>query len=237
MALARVVDAPLYVVHMSAAASVDEVARARAEGRPVIGETCIHYLVFTEEVYEREGFESARFICSPPIRSREHQDALWSALRTGDLQVVGSDHAPFTLAVRRELGGGDFSKIPNGVAGIEQIRPFLWSEGVKKGRLSVERFVALTATNPARAFGLWPRKGGVVVGGDADLVIWDPDVRRAMSLETTHSACDYCLYDGLVAEGGAATTLSRGEAVWHDGVLNATPGRGQFVKRTTVGHV
>lgn len=237
MALARVADAPLYVVHMSAAAGIDAVAEARTQGHPVIGETCIHYLVFTEDVYEQEGFEPARYICSPPIRSREHQDALWTALRTGSLQVVGSDHAPFTLAERKRLGGDNFSTIPNGVAGIEEIRPFLWSEGVKKGRLSVERFVALTATNPARAFGLWPRKGGVVVGGDADLVIWDPDKRTMFSMETTHSACDYCLYEGLEAEGAATTTLSRGDIVWHDSVLNAPPGRGQFVKRTTAEHV
>jgi dihydropyrimidinase len=238
MALARVAEAPLYVVHMSAAASVEEVAEARTLGYPVIGETCIHYLVFTHDVYNQDGFEpAARYICSPPIRSREHQDALWTALRTGILQVVGSDHAPFTLADRKRLGGDNFSTIPNGVAGIEQIRPFLWTEGVKKDRLSVERFVALTATNPAKAFGLWPRKGGVIVGGDADLVIWDPDKRITHSMETTHSACDYCLYDGLESKGGATTTISRGELVWHDGALNAPPGRGQFLKRTTVAHV
>jgi dihydropyrimidinase len=237
MALARVAEAPLYVVHMSAVASVDEVTKARAEGYPVIGETCIHYLVFTDDVYDQDGFEPARYICSPPIRSVEHQDALWSALRTGGLQVVGSDHAPFTLAERGRLGGDNFSSIPNGVAGIEEIRPFLWSEGVRKGRLSVERFVALTATNPARAFGLWPKKGGIVVGGDADLVIWDPDKKTAFSMDTTHSACDYCIYEGLEATGAATTTISRGDVVWHDGVLNAPPGRGQFIKRSTVGHV
>src|SRR5439155_24609186 len=139
MALARVAEAPLYVVHMSSDASVNEVAQARTQGHPVIGETCIHYLVFTDKVYDEDGFDVARFICSPPIRSRKHQDALWTALRTGVLQVVGSDHAPFTLAERRRLGGDNFSTIPNGVAGIEQIRPFLWSEGVAKGRLSIER--------------------------------------------------------------------------------------------------
>jgi len=237
MALARVYGAPLYVVHMSAEASVAEVAAARADGQPVIGETCIHYLVMTEEKLAAEGFEGARYICSPPLRTKQHQDALWAALHDRTLQVVGSDHAPFTMADRRKMGADDFSKIPNGVAGIEQVRPLLWSEGVAKGRLSVERFVEVTATNPARAFGMWPRKGGVVVGGDADLVIWDPDLRTVLSMETTHSATDYCLYEGREVHGGAAVTISRGEVVWQDGKLSARPGRGRFVPRTEVAHV
>jgi dihydropyrimidinase len=237
IALARVHSAPLYVVHMSAAPSLDEVAAARAGGLPVIGETCIHYLVFTDAVYDQDGFEPARFICSPPIRDSEHQEALWSGLRNGTLQVVGSDHAPFTLADRRRIGGDDFSKIPNGIAGVEQIRPMLWTRGVREGRITLERFVAVTATNPARAFGMWPRKGGIVVGGDADIVIWDADSRITYSEDTTHSACDYCVYDGVEAIGAAATTIARGEVVWCDRELTATPGRGRFVPRTSVEHV
>jgi dihydropyrimidinase len=231
MALANLAGAPLYVVHISAGAAVQALAAARAQGQPVVGETSISYLALTDEVYDVDGFEPARYVCSPPIRDRINQDQLWLALQNGGLQVVGSDHDPFNLADRRRLGGESFAKIPNGIAGIEQIRPLLWSDGVVAGRLSLERFVAVTATNPARTFGLWPRKGAITVGSDADLVVWDPHKEVVLGLDTTHSAADYCVYEGRKVCGYPVVTVSRGEVVYRDGIIAARPGRGRFLQR------
>lgn len=231
LALADLSDAPLYVVHMSAAPAVQALAAARSRGQPAIGETSISYLALTEEVYDADGFEAAKYMCSPPIRDRANQDQLWVALRDGDLQIVGSDHDPFNLSDRWKLGGDDFSKIPNGIAGIEQIRPLLWSEGVAAGRLSLERFVAVTSVNPARALGLWPRKGTIAVGSDADLVVWDPDREVRLGVATTHSTADYCVYEGRTVRGYPVVTVSRGEVIYRDGEVTASPGRGRFLER------
>jgi dihydropyrimidinase len=231
MALAQVAEAELYIVHMSSRHAVHALAKARREGRPVIGETVVHYLAFTEEVYDQPDFEGAKYVCSPPIRAAQDQDALWAALQNGDLQVVGSDHDAFTMAERRRLGEHDFASIPNGVGGVEQIRPILWSLGYRKNRLSLERFVAVTATNPARAFGLWPRKGAIAPGADADIVLWDPNRTVRLGLDTTHSACDYCLYEGYHVIGYPVTVLSRGEFVMENGEITARPGRGRFLRR------
>jgi len=236
-AIAAVVDAPLYVVHMSSAPAVEAVRQARAEGQKVISETSISYLALTDEVYQQEGMEPAKFICTPPVRSAENRDALWSHLGAGDIQVVGSDHDPFSFADRVRLGADDFARIPNGIAGVEQIRPILWSDGVRQGRLSLEHFVALTATNPAKTMGLWPRKGTIAVGADADIVLWDPNKVVVLSTETTHSAADYCVYEGRSVTGYATTTVSRGEVVMGDGLMTAEHGRGQFLPRGDLFHV
>jgi dihydropyrimidinase len=237
MALAQVAQASLYVVHLSTDAAVTAVTRARSAGQPVIAETCIHYLVLTDEVYQGPSTEAMKYVCSPPIRPRVDRDALWAHLAAGEIQVIGSDHDPFTLSDRQRLGGRDFAKIPNGIAGIEQIRPFLWSEGVRKDRLRMEQFVALTATNPARAFGLWPRKGTIAVGSDADIVLWDPEREVRIGVETTHSASDYCPYEGHWVTGYPVTTISRGEILWHNGQLSAAAGRGSALKRGTLFHL
>lgn len=237
LALADVAGAPIYVVHMSSAEAVDALSRARSRGQEAIGETSISYLSLNDEVYDRDDFEPAKYVCSPPIRSQEDQDRLWLALQAGGLQVVGSDHDPFNLSDRYRLGASDFSKIPNGIAGTEQIRPLLWTEGVARGRLSLERFVAVTATNPARAFGMWPQKGVVAPGADADLVVWDPSKEVRLGLETTHSKADYCVYEGREVRGYAAMTISRGEIVARNGQVLASAGRGRFIKRGQPLHV
>ena len=231
MALAQLAEAPLYVVHMSAAQAVDAVSAARDAGQEVVGETSISYLALTDDVFDTDEFDAAKYICTPPPRDLANQDKLWHDLQHGSLQIVASDHDPFNMADRHRLGGDDFSKIPNGIAGIEQIRPLLWTEGVATGRLSLERLVQVTATNPARALGLWPRKGAIMVGSDADLVVWDPRMKVRLGLDTTHSAADYCVYEGRSVTGYPVVTISRGEVVYDHGDILAEPGRGRFVER------
>lgn len=231
MAIAEIAGAPLYVVHVSAAPALEAVRQARVRGQKVTAETSISYLALTHEVYDQEGMEPAKYVCTPPVRSKENRESLWSHLAAGDIQVVGSDHDPFSFADRVRLGGDDFAKIPNGIAGVEQIRPILWSEGVRPGRLSIEQFVSVTATNAAKTMGLWPRKGTIAVGSDADLVLWDPDKEVVLDTSTTHSAADYCVYEGRAVKGYATTTVSRGEVVMENGILSAEQGRGEFLPR------
>lgn len=232
LALARVANAPIYIVHVSSGQAADIIREARTRGQSVVAETSIAYLVLTEEVYQGHGFEAAKYVCSPPLRPLAEQERLWQLLQDGTLQIVGSDHDSFTWADRRKLGAADFTKIPNGIEGVQHIRPLLWSEGVQTGRLSLERFVAVTATNPAKAFGLWPRKGGIVPGGDADFVLWDPAKRYRLGVQDCQSHCDYCVYEGREVTGGVVMTVSRGEVVFDGDSRAAVPGRGRFLPRT-----
>jgi dihydropyrimidinase len=230
IALATMAGAPLYVVHLSCAAALAHVVAARDRGLPVLAETCPQYLFLSVAEYDRPGPEAARYVISPPLREVADQQALWRGLAGGDLQVVATDHCPFTTS-DKERGRLDFSKIPSGAPGIETRMTLLWDGGVRAGRIDPRRFVEVTATAPARIFGLWPRKGTIAVGSDADLVVWDPEREATLSAQTLHMRVDYNPYEGRVVRGGPVVVLSRGEVIVDHGEWKGRPGRGEFVKR------
>ena len=231
--LARLTGAPLYVVHMSAKQAVATLQRAKDEGWNVFGETCPQYLYLSlEEQLGAPGFEGAKWVCSTPLRSRAegHQEELWRYLRTGDLSVVSTDHCPFCMKEQKELGIGDFSKIPNGIGGVEHRMDLIY-QGVVDGRISVERWVELCSTTPARMFGLYPSKGVVAPGADADIVVYDPNGRTRISEETHHMNMDYSAYEGFEVAGKVRTVLSRGTIVVDGDEYVGRKGHGRFLKR------
>ena len=228
--LAQVAGAPLYIVHLSAREALSRVIDARDRGQPVFAETCPQYLFLSDADLAREGFEGSKFVCSPPLRSAEHQAALWDGLATGDLGVVSTDHCPFCFKEQKELGQNDFSRIPNGLPGVEH-RVDLLHQGVVSGRLTPSRWVELVATAPARMFGLYPKKGTVATGSDADLVIYDPQAEHTLSAATHHMNVDYSCYEGMVVRGAAETVLLRGRVVLDSGRYLGHPGDGQFLAR------
>ena len=231
--LARLTGAPLYIVHMSAKQAVTTLAAARAEGFNVFGETCPQYLYLSlEEQLSAPGFEGAKWVCSTPLRSREegHQDELWKALRTGELSVVSTDHCPFCMKEQKELGVGNFSKIPNGIGSVEHRMDLLY-QGVVDGRISLSRWVELCCTTPARMFGLHPRKGEIIPGADADIVVYDPQARTRISVETHHMNMDHSAWEGYEIDGGVDTVLSRGRVVVQRGEYLGQKGHGQFLRR------
>jgi dihydropyrimidinase len=234
VALAAIAGAPLYVVHVSAAEAVEEIALARAGGAAVFGETCPQYLFLSVAALSGDSgdpFEGAKFVCSPPLREPGHADALWKALEVGDLQAVGTDHCPFDYRGQKELGRGDFRRIPNGLPGVEERVDLLHDGGVVRGRISRERWVDLISAGPARRFGLWGRKGAVRPGFDADLVVYDPERRHTLSAATHHMNVDYSCYEGREVQGGCRTVMSRGEVVVENGEWRGRPGRGRFLAR------
>jgi dihydropyrimidinase len=229
--LADQAGVPLYIVHTSSIEAHEAIRRARSLGRRVYGEPLIQHLVLDETEYLNPDWDhAARRVMSPPFRDRKHQDDLWNGLRAGSLQVVATDHCAFTTEQKR-FGREDFTRIPNGTGGLEDRMPVLWTRGVGAGRLTVNEFVAVTSTNIARILNLYPRKGAIAVGADADIVVWDPRATKTISAATQHSAIDYNVFEGIVVEGLPRTTLSRGEVACHDGKVSAEPGRGRFVPR------
>ena len=228
--LAKVAGCPLYIVHLSASQALAAVAEARDTGQNVFAETCPQYLYLSLDDLARPEFEGAKFVCSPPLRPKSHQDSLWRGLRTNDLSVVSTDHCPFCFKDGKELGRGDFAKIPNGMPGVEH-RMDLLHQGVVAGQLSLPRWVEVASTTPARMFGLYPRKGVIAVGADADIVIYDPQARQTLSAATHHMNVDYSAYEGLVITGRVATTLSRGRVVIDDGEYLGSAGHGTFLAR------
>ncbi|WP_035794085.1 dihydropyrimidinase [Kitasatospora mediocidica] len=233
--LAQVAGAPLYVVHVSAASALAELAAARSQGLDVFGETCPQYLFLsTDNLAERgaDGFEGAKYVCSTPLRPREHQAALWRGLRTNELQVVSTDHCPFCFAGQKELGRGDFSKIPNGLPGVEN-RMDLLHQAVLDGHLSRRRWIEIACAAPARMFGLYPRKGTIAPGADADIVVYDPQARQTLSAATHHMNVDYSAYEGRTVTGRARTVLSRGSVLVDDGSYLGRPGHGRYQPRAT----
>jgi dihydropyrimidinase len=233
LALAEMADVPIYIVHLSCSDALEKVKQARDMGLPAYAETCPQYLFLSYEDYERPGFEGAKYVMSPPLREKWNQVALWKGLAKNDLQVVSTDHCPFCMnePPQKQLGKDDFSKIPNGAPGIETRLMLLWDGGVRTGRIDAHKFVEITSSNPARMFGLWPRKGTVAVGSDGDLVIWDPDKETTLSAKTHHMRVDYNPYEGRVVKGAPAVVLSRGDVIVDHGEFKGRKGRGEFVKR------
>jgi len=228
--LARVTGCPLYIVHLSAINALTAVTQARDSGQNVFAETCPQYLYLTLDDLARPGFEGAKYVCSPPLRPRDHGAALWRGLRTNDLSVVSTDHCPFCFKGQKELGLGDFSKIPNGIPAIEH-RMDLLHQGVVNGEITLQRWVEISSTTPARIFGMYPRKGTISAGSDADIVIYDPAASQVLSQATHHMAVDYSAFEGMEITGRVVTTMSRGQVVVSDGELRGGPGHGKFIPR------
>lgn len=232
IALAVQARTPIYIVHVSAAGALNAIGEARGRGAPVLAETCPQYLFLSDERYEAAGFEGAKWVMSPPLRAKANQEHLWRGLVSGDLQVVATDHCPFTLA-QKARGRDDFSKIPNGVPGIETRMSLLYDGGVRAGRITLTRFVELTSTSPAKIFGLFPRKGTIAAGSDADLVVFDPHKRTVLSAKTHHMRVDYNPYEGREVAGVADTVLSRGHVIVDKGRFVGRAGRGTFLRRSS----
>ena len=231
IALAEIADVPIYIVHLSAAEALEMVTEARDRGLPAYAETCPQYLFLSYDNYEEPDFEGAKYVMSPPLRPKEGQERLWRGLRFNDLQAISTDHCPFCMKEQKELGLGDFSKIPNGAPGIETRMSLVYDGGVRTGRISLNRFVELTSTSPAKIFGLFPRKGTIAPGSDADIVIFDPNKKTILSARTHHMKVDYNPYEGREVTGVAETVLSRGKLVIENGVFVGRAGAGSFIKR------
>jgi dihydropyrimidinase len=232
IALAKVTGAPLYIVHLSTTGALEAVAQARSEGQNAFAETCPQYLFLSSDDLARDGFEGAKYVCSPPLRDREHQANLWRGLRTDDLSVVSTDHCPFCFKEQKQLGAGDFSKIPNGIPGVEH-RIDLTYQGVVAGEITLARWVEVNATTPARMFGLYPKKGVLAPGSDADIVLYDPAATQTISAATHHMKVDYSAYEGTKVTGRVATVLSRGRVVIEDGRYVGDRGHGRYLPRRT----
>jgi dihydropyrimidinase len=231
IALADMAGTSVYIVHLSSSDALDEVTRARDNGIPVFAETCPQYLFLDYSVYEQPGFEGAKWVMTPPIREKWNQDKLWRGLQFNDLQVISTDHCPFCFKEQKELGRDDFSKIPNGGPGVEERMSLIFNGGVAQGRISLNRFVELTSTAAAKIFGLFPRKGTIAVGSDADIVIFDPDEERTISAKTHHMNVDFSCYEGMKVRGVTKTVLSRGEVIIEEGKYVGRKGHGSFLKR------
>jgi len=228
---AELTGAPVYIVHLSCEEALEEALAARKRGVDVAVETLIQYLLLSHEDTRRPDFEGAKFVMSPPLRDARHQDILWKALADGRIDTLATDHAPFDFAGQKEMGRGDFTKIPNGIPSLEERVKLLYSEGVAKGRLAPERFVEVASTNAARLFGLYPRKGVIAPGSDADLVIYDPDARTTLSAATHHMNVDYSAFEGWSVTGRPETVTLRGQVAVRDGAFVGDPGRGLHLPR------
>lgn len=226
---------PIYVVHVSCMESAEAIARARARGQRVFGEVLAGHLLIDDSVYRHpDAAFAAAHVMSPPFRPREHQEVLWRGLQSGQLQTTATDHCTF-CAEQKAMGRDHFARIPNGCGGIEERMMVIWDAGVNSGRLTPSEFVAVTSTNAARLFNLYPRKGCIAVGSDADLVLWDPQGSKTLSARTHHSRGDFNIFEGRTVRGVPSHTIRRGELVWADGVLQVQPGSGHYLKRAPFG--
>lgn len=234
--LAEVAGSPVYIVHLSSTEALDEVIRARDRGVNAFAETCPQYLYLSTDDLARPGFEGAKYVCSTPLRPQDHQAALWKGLRTDDLSVVSTDHCPFCYTGQKDLGVGDFSKIPNGLPGVET-RMDLLHQAVLDGHIGRRRWIELACATPARMFGLYPRKGTIAPGSDADVVVYDPARQHVLSARTHHMNVDYSCYEGMTVTGRADTVLSRGRVIVDRGEYLGRKGDGQFLRRGTCGYL
>jgi len=231
IALAEIAGVPIYIVHLSAPEALEMVTAARDRGIPAYAETCPQYLFLSYDNYEEPDFAGAKYVMSPPLRPKEGQDRLWRGLAGNDLQAISTDHCPFCMKEQKELGRNDFSKIPNGAPGIETRMSLVFDGGVRTGKISLNRFVELTSTSPARIFGLFPRKGTIAPGSDADLVVFDPNRKQTLSAKTLHMKVDYNPYEGREVTGVSETVLSRGKVIVENGKFVGKAGSGSFLKR------
>lgn len=231
--LAEMADVPVYIVHLSAAEALEKVTEARDRGLLAYAETCPQYLFLSDENYEEPGFGGAKYVMSPPLRAKEKQKELWRGLRFNDLQVVSTDHCPFCMKDQKQLGMDDFSKIPNGAPGVETRMSLLFDGGVVPGHISLNRWVEIASTAPARIFGLFPRKGTLAPGSDADLVVFDPRGHTHWSATTHHSRADYQPYEGRTTKGSIDVVISRGNVVVEKGAFTGKVGAGRYLRRAT----
>jgi dihydropyrimidinase len=229
--LASIANASLYVVHLTCAGALEATRRARDAGQPVLVETCPQYLLLDVDRYEEPGFNGAKYVISPPLREAPNLDALWRGIATGDVDTIGTDHCPFDLVGQKDLGRDDFSKIPNGMPGIETRVPLMHHEGVNSGRITLNRFVELVAAKPAGLFGLFPQKGTIAVGSDADLVIWDPNKEMALTVDNLHMNVDYSPYEHITVRGYPELVLARGKVIVQDNHFVGERGWGRFLER------
>ncbi len=229
--IAEVLNVPIYVVHNSCRQSLEAITRARNEGQRVFGEVLAGHLLIDDSVYRDKDFEvAAAHVMSPPFRSKEHQDALWRGLQSGNLQTTATDHCCF-CADQKAAGKDDFRLIPNGTGGIENRMEVLWHHGVSTGRLTMNEYVRVTSTNAAQIFNIYPRKGSISAGADADIVVWDPEASKTISVKTHHQNIDYNIFEGMTVKGCASHTISQGNVVWADGKLDVERGAGRYVER------
>ena len=233
IALAEMAGAPVYIVHLSCSDALEKVREARDRGLPVYAETCPQYLYLSIENFDAPGFEGAKYVFTPPLREKWHQEKLWNGLKRDHLQVVSTDHCPFCFKEQKELGRDDFTKIPNGGPGVEHRLSLIYSGGVAQDRFNVNRFVQLVSTAPAKLFGLYPRKGTIAAGSDADLVIFDPNRKHTISAKTHHMRVDYSMFEGIEVTGMPDVVLSRGRVVVEGDKFVGRAGAGEFLKRST----
>ncbi|MDX2029615.1 MAG: dihydropyrimidinase [Blastocatellia bacterium] len=233
IAIAEMAGSPVYIVHLSCYDALKEVQEARDLGLPAFAETCPQYLLLDDRCYETPDFEGAKYVMTPPLRDKENQEHLWRGLRGNDLQVISTDHCPFCFKEQKELGRGDFSKIPNGGPGVENRMSLIHHHGVVPGRINLNRFVELTSTAAAKIFGLFPKKGTIAVGSDADLVIFDPNREQTITAASHHMRVDYSAYEGWTVKGVAETVLSRGKVIVDHGIWKGSKGDGRFLRRGT----
>ncbi|GMU51762.1 MAG: D-hydantoinase [Candidatus Xenobia bacterium] len=229
--LGNLAGQPAYIVHMTAKEAVEELVRARARGWESFGEVCTQHLTLDDSLYDLPDFEGAKYVMSPPLRKKADQEALWAALANGTIQVVGTDHCTFDFKGGKDMGKDDFRKIPNGLNGIEERMNMLFSYGVKSGKIPMTRFVEVTATNPAKIFGLYPQKGHISPGADADVVIYNPNKEGVISAKTHNSACDYNVYEGWKILGAPHTVFVRGKVAYENGKFVGEAGNGKFLAR------
>jgi dihydropyrimidinase len=233
--LAEAAGVPVYIVHLSAREALDAVRAARNRGTKAFAETCPQYLFLSLDDM-KGGFEGAKYVCSPPLRPADHQAELWTGLIKDDLQLVATDHCPFDFEGQKELGRGDFRKVPNGLPGVEDRVDLLHDGGVVGGRITKERWVEIISTAPAKLFGMFPQKGAIAVGSDADIVIYDPAATRTISAATHHMDVDYSCYEGRSVQGRSDVVLSRGTVIVRDGAFTGRKGHGRFIKRAPADH-
>jgi dihydropyrimidinase len=231
IALAEMAGAPVYIVHLSCNDALEKVREARDRGLPTYAETCPQYLYLSLDNMDAPGFEGAKYVFTPPLREKWHQEKLWKGLATDTLQVVSTDHCPFCFKEQKEMGKDDFTKIPNGGPGIENRLSLIYSGGVNGGRFSPNRFVQLVSTAPAKLFGLFPRKGTIAVGSDADIVVFDPDAEEVISAKTHHMRVDYSMFEGIRVKGVPKLVLSRGRVIIENGKFTGRAGSGEFLRR------
>jgi dihydropyrimidinase len=235
IAMAEMAGVPVYIVHLSSEDALNQVREARDRGVPAFAETCPQYLLLTIDELRRPGFEGAKYVFTPPLREKQNLPKLWDGLHDDNLQVVSTDHCPFCFEDQKSLGKNDFTKIPNGGPGIENRLQLLHHYGVNEGKLSINRFVEIVSTAPARIFGLYPKKGAIAPGSDADVVVWDPKAEHIISAKTHHMRVDYSMFEGFRVRGNARQVFSRGELIVDSGRFLGKPGRGAFLRRAARG--